>query len=1074
MGTLAPIRSTAMSASPPNTSGPESQDGPSRLMAVFVARPVTVLMLFLTLVGTGVMAFQRIPLTFLPEGFILSESLTVFLPFPGAGPQEVHDQLTRPVEDTLRTIPGLSDITSFSSEGSARIQVTFGSDVDSNIAYGEVRDRIERIRGTLPPEMRRYQIWRFTDADLPVIWMGIQYDSEAEDPFGPIERIIRPRLEGVDGVAKVNTFGIVDEVIRIFVDFEKVKGYGIDLGQVIQQMQADNFTMPAGLIDDGGRTFAVRIDARYADLEEIRRYPVGNGRVMSDIAEVLSTRAYRDRVWRISGRASVGMSVNRESDENTIEVCTRLEQAIASLEQDPRLKDITINVFWSQKEDILLAVDSLQSSGLWGGIFAIFVLLFFLRDLRITLIAALAIPASLMAGMVALFFSGHTLNMVTLTGFTLAIGMLVDNAVVVIENIARKRAQGLTRLAAATEGVSEVGLAVITATLTSVVVFVPLMFMDGGKQVRMMMASVGLPITFSLLASLLVAVVFIPCFSARLMRDRDHKVDSRELSPMLVRRYRSALTWTLTHRFGATILLILAVMLAQMAGEAIPQAEDGSEDHNRVSVSAKTPSYFTLADANAAYSKVERWASEHKQEYGFDFFSVNFGRRTGSLNFYAADDLERDRKLALRDNIRDNLPDIPGLEMQVGWEQGQGQSDVRLVLSGPDFGVLAALSEDLTGRLSALTYDDGGESKPLFDNVKSEVDDGLDEVHIRIERELAGELGVTPETVRAMVAWGLSGQRLPDMQLGDREVPVILEYNKTEGESFGFLRNIGVPRDTGGTVPLASIASMDQSKSVGTLVRRNNRTSLSITAEPLVENVVLVSSVLSQLMQDFPLPEGYSWNEEGGRQDLEADLSALTDALFLSIALVYLLMAILLESVILPLAILFSIPLALMGVNIALFTFGYTLGPMVVVGMILLAGIVVNNAIVLLDRVQRLRQAGHDRMSSLVVGGGERLRPILMTALTTIFGLLPMAMPTFFPGGNEQSGYESMAVTVAGGLAFSTFFTLLAVPLFYTYFDDLGRALSALLPQRAPQRAPQRESQRSAGADGTELATPGR
>ncbi|MHC4846803.1 MAG: efflux RND transporter permease subunit, partial [Planctomycetota bacterium] len=315
-------------------------------------------------------------------------------------------------------------------------------------------------------------------------------------------------------------------------------------------------------------------------------------------------------------------------------------------------------------------------------------------------------------------------------------------------------------------------------------------------------------------------------------------------------------------------------------------------------------------------------------------------------------------------------------------------------------------------------------------------------------RERSNELGVAPETIRGVVAWGLGGQRLPDLQEGDREIRVQIEYGQTDEESLEFLRNLGLPRDVGGTVPLQSVADIEFGKAVGTLVRRNGRTSTGVSATPAVENLYLVSAEIANVLRSYPFPEDVTWNEQGGRREVDEELAELFNTLLFSLFLVLLLMAILLESLLLPFAIILSVPLAAMGVDVSLFLFGFPKDAMVYVGLILLAGVVVNNAIVLLDRVQRLRRQGMPRREALIEGGGQRLRPILMTALTTIFGLMPMAVPQWFPGEGGGSGYESMAVTVAGGLAFSTMLTLLVVPLFYTFFDDIGVVFSRLRPWR--------------------------
>lgn len=1025
-----------------------------RISAVLVSRPVTVLTLFLTILGTGVLSYLKIPLTFVPSG-LSSSSLSVSMPFPGAGPVEVQDQLSRPVEDTLRTIPGITEITSYSFEGQSQIQVEFSSAVDVDVAYGEVRDRIERIRPSLPDEMDRYRIRRFNLDSLPIQWMGIRYDAENEALLPLIERVFVPRVEGADGVAGVNLNGVVEDVCRIFVDFDRAMGYGVDLGQVISGLQQDNFTLPAGRIDDGERTFSLRLDARFRSAEEVERYPIGNGRVLGDIADVVVGKALRDQVWRINGQNALGLSVSKESGANTIDTARAVEGVIDELLTDPRFADVEVDIFWSQKDEILKAIQGLQSSALWGGLFAILVLGFFLRDLRTTLIAALAIPSSLLAALTAVYFSDMTLNLMSLAGFTLGIGMLVDNAVVVIENISRRNGQLADAKRAASVGTAEVGLAVLTATLTSIVVFLPMIFMDGDPNTRVIVREIGLPITFSLIASFVVAMVFIPTFASRLMRSgaSDSTV---ELSPRIVGGYRRALGWALTNRFGVLLLLLVAVGICGGAAQNMKTSFSDNGGPDQIRILVDTPSTYSLAECNEVFVDLEAWADEQMEELSFDFYSVRFSRRDGRMDIYPYDDIDPGVREGLDDAIRASLPSFPGVDLKVGWEGGSSEEKkIRVDVRGPDFGVLAGIAGDLKERFAALrTTNADGADVALFDDLATDIDDGLDEVHVLVDRDRTANLGVSPESIRGMVAWGLGGQRLPDLQLEDgRELPMVIEYARDDTESLEFVRNLALWREqTGGTVPLQTVADFRFEKSLSTLMRRNGRSSLGLSLTPSVDNVYLVSREVDAILADYPLPEGYTFDNQGGRNDFEEDVAALAKVGILAIVLVYLLMAILLESLFLPLCILMSVPLAFQGVFLTLGTTGVPFDVMVVVGMILLAGIVVNNAIVLLDRVQQLRDSGMPRDEALVKGGTDRVRPILMTAITTIFGLMPMALPNVFPGSGD-SGYQSLAVAVAGGLAFSTMLTLFVVPWAYSLIDD-ATALGLRLLFRAREDAP--------------------
>jgi HAE1 family hydrophobic/amphiphilic exporter-1 len=444
------------------------------------------------------------------------------------------------------------------------------------------------------------------------------------------------------------------------------------------------------------------------------------------------------------------------------------------------------------------------------------------------------------------------------------------------------------------------------------------------------------------------------------------------------------------------------------------------------------------------FERFEAWAEENLEAFHCDTYSANFTRRNGTLSLYLKDDIEQAARSAIPRRLREALPVLPGVETTIGFEaQGSGK-EFRLILEGPDFDVVADTAEQVAEVLKRLQVAGAdGAMQDLFETVKTDLDDGLEEVHVLVDRERSHDLGVNPQGLQGMIAWGLSGQRLPDLALGDTELAVLIEYGKTDEESLEFLRGLEVPTDTGGMVPLATVAGLGFERTLSTRLRRNGRTSMGIQAVPSIDDVYAVSLAVAEVKRQFPLPEGYRWDEEGGREEVEEDLAELFKTLGMSIALVYLLMSMLLESVVLPLATLVSIELALLGVNFALALFGQPTTPMVYIGMILLAGIVVNNGIVLLDHVQRLRQAGLARREALLQGGIDRVRPILMTALTTICGLLPMAAPGLFPGSGNRD-YQGMAIAVAGGLAVSTALTLLVVPLFYTLLEDLAGILRRL------------------------------
>lgn len=1012
------------------------------IVAAVINKPITVLMIFLSLMGTGVIAYMRIPVNLLPEGF-QSSVVSIFIPCPGSSPLENEDKITKPIEEIVRSIPGVKEISSSSFDSGSNVIVEFTPKTDIDLAYMEVRDRIERIKHNFPDRVDRYYCYRFNlDTDLPVIAMAVVYEDDIPNPFALAEDIIVARLEAVDGVARVNVEGLVDEAVRIFLDPSKVQGHNVNLYDLVTRMATDNFTIPAGRIMDGERRYNLRVDSHYRTLAEVEEYPVDRNLKIGDVGKVVLGRAYRDSVMRLNGKQGLFFGISKESQKNTVEVCRTIEAEIARLENDPRLEGFNFFVYMNQREIIESSLNVLKTSMAWGGAFALIVLYLFLRHKRATLIVALAIPTSIMMALVVVFFAGQTINILSLAGFTLAVGMLVDNAIVVTENIFRHKSSGGAPAEASAQGAAEVGTAILMATCTTIIVFLPLIFFQDDQFLRLMLAEIGLPISFSLIASLLTALGFIPLATTYMIwRGRKGADETPAFlkayheQGRLSRGYERAISWVMRHRLGAVLIAVAFFMTILIAQENMNKALEESGGGHGVTVRVELPSHFNLDEANDIFRKLEAFTEEHFDEYEIDAYLSIFDKEGGRLQYFPRPGADLMKLKELPRKVQKALPRLAGVKYDLRIEGADdSRKEFRIEITGPDSRVLSEIAFGLRDKLREIDE---------ITNVRTDIEKGRNEVQIEVDRDLAVKFDVDPQVLRGTVAWGLGGQRLPDYMANGDEVRMQLEYEEALVESLELIRNMEITSNQGARLPLAALANLTVTKGPAVIRRQNGNTTLGISATPITDNVYTVSRKVSEIMEGYTFPRGYSWVEKGGAAEFEEQAVEAMKAFGMSVALVFILMGILFESFILPLTVLLSIPFAVLGGMWLLVITRVPLDMVGFVGFILLAGIVVNNAIVLIDHINRLRHTGLSRIDAVIQGGRERLRPIMMTALTTIFGLLPMAIPEWFSSSEAGSvfSYRSLAIVVLGGLAFSTVFTVFVIPLAYTLFDDLGSVL---------------------------------
>lgn len=1139
--------------------------------AGLVKRPVLLLTVLFTCVVIGVISYARIPIQLMPNG-IVDPGLQVFVTNPGSSAQENEEQVARILEAELRTLAGIEDIESSSRQDSVGIFVNFKSDTDMDYAKAEVRDRLERARPQLPTTVQEIGIWSWSESDLPVMFCALLHPGDSERTDFLVENVIQRRLESVDGVGRTEVFGLAADSLRILLDEDRVKAANLDIGELIRRLSADNFAMPMGEVEDGGSRVLLRSDMRFRSPDEIDAYPIGNGMTLADVARVIPVKSVQESLFRFDGKYAYWLEIQKDGQANVVDTCHHLAAAIHELEKDPALRgEFSFLVVFNQGEMIESSLTQLKDTAFTGGWLAVLVLFLFLWRVRLTLLVALSIPISVLMTIAWIYFTGGTFNLLTMAGMTLALGMLVDNSIVVVENITRLRGEGRPMTESIVSGTSEVGLAVVLSTLTVVVVFLPLIFMGENPILRIILGALGVPLCVSLVVSLFVALIFLPVLvrgalgprAARLQRatgrlsvigslparglswcvgatralfhsllvalraasrgilalvaplryaltggvvaaaawkawqawpalecaqlqargggsagndpavwmallygapallaallllvgvprwsallanpvprPRELVPASRSVLDLLIAGNQHLVAWSVSHRLAASALMILAFLTILVPWFRMPVAAFGQEDdRTRINVFVDLEDNFTLAQAATEMARYDTFFESRRDAYHFAHVGNRFSIQGGRVSMYWDTPQTHEHMDFVQADLKRDIPRVPGHKLRFLDEMESGDNRSRSVvtfrLHGPDSEELERYGEQAVRLL---------EQVPGLSSVTSPLQNAPKQVRVVFDSDLAQRMGVTPVAALENISWALRGVQLPRYQEPGREIPLIIEYDDAEVAGLGTLRDLNVFSGQS-VVPLSSFSDLEFGQQRRAIYRRNGQATFTIQAK--VDNPSRqreLSDAGQRALSSLDLSRGYSVGEDdtiGRRQ--EEEMKELLSALLLGIVLVFLLMGILFESFMLPVSVLFTIPYAILGSYWALYLTGTPMDSVGWIGIIILIGVEVNHGIVLIDRIHALRSEGLERTTAILEGCKNRVRPILMTALTAVMGLYPMAMTE--PQG-DGIDYRALATCVAGGLIVSTVFTLWVVPLAYSLIDDLATATSARL-----------------------------
>jgi HAE1 family hydrophobic/amphiphilic exporter-1 len=1011
---------------------------------VALHRPVTTVMVALAVLAVGLISSQLLRLEAMPD--ITFPGMRVVIPYAGSTPEEMEELVVRPVEEALATLSGIEQIEASAQSDQAQFDIQFNWDRDADAAAFEVRTKLDSIRPQLPVGADRMLMFAFSAGDQPVAVIRISSEQDLTDQYDTLEKYLKRPMERIDGVARVELEGVEPREVRILVDPTRLAAYSVNVIELRNLLEASNFSVSAGEITENNSRFTVRPIGEFRSLDDVRDLLVMPGVRLGDVAQVELVSPELDVGRHMDGRPAVGIDVYKSTQANVVDVADRVLEAIEKAKELPQLQGIQILVVGNQAESIRESLKELRKAGLIGAVLSFFMLLFFLRHFPTTVIVSLAVPASLLVTLGAMYFLGLTLNILTMMGMLLAIGMLVDNSVVITESIFRHRQLHPGKsLESTLEGVREVGLATLAGTFSMIIVFLPLVFGEK-NQMSIFLVHVAVPIVVAMLASLVIAQTLLPMLAARM--PPPPPIAGSSWFGRLQERYARALAWAMNHRKTmGVITLLLVVSPVPLFALKLAKVDPFPQEASRILMIAyHLEGSHPMARVEQAVNRIEGYIEANKERFDVDTYYTYWISDDAVTRLYLTPKAEaRVPAAEVMERVLADMPEIIIGKPSFAFENGPGTStSFSLQLAGESTERLADISRDVAHRLSSV---EGLEA------VRSEAGTGEQEVQVIVNRDRASQLGLTTQDVAMTVAGAMRGDRLPELRTSERELTMRLAFRESDRQSVDDLSRIPLMLPDGSRIELGAVAEFVVQPSDREIKRLNRLTTVIIDAN-LAEGTTMdeARERVEPIMNDYPLPPGYTWKFGRGFEENDKAMQTMAQNMLLAVVLIFLVMASLFESALYPLSIITSIVFAIVGSIWFLALTGTTITMMAMIGFMVLIGVVVNIGIVLIAHVIDLRHAGLPRHEAIIQAGRDRLRPIMMTTLTTLLGMLPLAVGDAQVGGagDGSPAYYPMARAIMGGLAFSSVVSLLIVPMFYVWFDDLN-----LWRQRVFGRPPQ-------------------
>jgi HAE1 family hydrophobic/amphiphilic exporter-1 len=1017
------------------------------LAELSLKRPVTVIMVFVSMTVIGLIAAFRLPLESMPD--IQFPFLAVSLPYQGSTPSEVERTVTRPVEEALSTLTGIQRMSSLTRADGVNIEMQFKWGQDTAVKAVEAREKIEAIRADLPSDLTRYQIFKGSTADQPVLNLRVSADHDLTNAYELLDRELKRPLERLPGVAQVKIEGVAPREVQIEIDSDRLSAAGVGLNDLYQRLSNANFSASGGLIKDGATRYHVQPVGEWHSIEEIRAFAINDkGLKLADVAEINVKPGRLTYARHLDQRPAVAVDISKERSANLVEVGRAVMAEVERIRQEPELKGIQIYALGDQAASVTESLRQLGWAGLEGTLLSVFVLFFFLRDLPSTLMVSLAIPICFIITLGCLQLVGMTLNILSMMGLLLAVGMLVDNAVVVVESIYHYREKFPDKpWYCAVQGTQVVGIAIAAGTMSSIIVFLPMVFGEKDN-ISIFLTQVAITMAIAHLASWLVAVTLVPMLSARLPPPKF--IGRKNIITRVQASYGRFIASTLSHRrwtmIGLLVLLVVSIVLpaANTKKDMFPAGES-----DRMFIGYRLNALYPLADLKLSVDKIETYLNAHRAEFHIKNIYSRYAEDSSdtftSILFDKNDKTRPSSKVVL-EKLRKELPKVPIGEVVFDFNDNGSGADktINLNLVGDSGQVLRELSTTVIGILRQV---------PVLRDVNANQDSGNRELSVHVDREKAKDYGFSANDVAQFIAIALRGMRLKDFHGNESELPVWLRFRGSDAQSLEDLSDFKVRRPDGTQIPLMSMVDIKTRNASSVIERESRQISLGIKAN-LAEGATSddARKAIEATMKGVQLPAGYRWTfGENFNRDDDAGKKMMFN-LIVALVLVYVVMCAMFESLIYPAAILTTFIFSIFGVFWLFWITGTVFSIMAMIGVLILMGVVVNNGIVMIVHINQLRHTGLQRREALIQGAVDRLRPILMTMGTAILGMVPLCVSNASIGGDGPP-YYPMARAIAGGLVFSTLVSLLVLPTIYSLLDDSSLTMRRIIAAARGRRA---------------------
>ncbi|MDX1677757.1 efflux RND transporter permease subunit [Arsukibacterium sp.] len=1001
---------------------------PLAITRLALSRPVTVTMLFISLLLFGSLASRLLPLEMFPG--IDIPQLYVNVPYNNASPAEVERLITRPLEEALATVSGIKQMRSFSNENSGEVSLEFNWSENIGSKSLEVRERIDTVRHLLPDDVERVLVFQFNTDDMPIFQLRISSERDLAMAYDLLEQQIKRPLERVQGVSKVELYGVEKRQVIIRLDPDKLKALNVDANALLAQLRGSNFALTAGELRNAEQSVLVKPLGEYRQLAEIERLPVRPGLMLRDVAQISLELPKRQEGRHLDQTYAVGMNVFKESGANLVDVAKAAMAVVEAADDNPAFNGISLYVMDDVADGVTTSLRDLLQAGAIGALLSFVVLYLFLRHLTTTLVVVLSVPSAIIIALGAMYFMGYSLNILSMMGLMLAIGMLVDNAVVVTESIFRERAAGGDVRAATERGVRRVSLAVLAGTATTAIVFLPNII--GQKmQLTIFLEHVAIAICLCLAISLVMALSLIPLLTTKLKVLPASDPTGSKLDRFYKASLQRVMHWPKLSALAA--ILTLASIVVPMGSMSSDNGDDG--DNGRLFINYQVQGNYSLEEVRAEVSQMEAYLYSRQDELHiesvYSYYTAGYAMST--IIFKDEQPLALDK---LKELIRSDWPTLVRSRPVFGFGSGGG---MQLHLLGNSTEVLMELSEMLVPMLQAL---------PSLEDVTSDLAGGQQEVQIILNHQQLERYNISAQQVAQSVSLALRGVNLRTFRSAEQgELLLRLIYDEKISHSIAELRQLPVTQADGVVITLAQLAELNVMPRLSSIRRFDRATGIAIRMNPAKDiGIDKARAEIEQLMKSVSLPDGYRWSFRGSFQRQNEEQQVMMINMLLAVAMIYIVMAALFESLLLPTAVIGSLLFSLVGVFWTFLLTGTGMGVMGMIGMLVLMGIVVNNGIVLVDRINQDRELMplQDLKTTIIHACEARLKPILMTVSTTVLGLLPLAMGGTQVGGGGPS-YAPMAIAIIGGLLFSTLTSLLLVPLTYYGLVKLRGACARLV-----------------------------